>query len=287
MNKKSVPAREFAERFGVSTRTIYRDVDTLSLAGIPVYTEKGKGGGISLLPDFVLNKSILSEHEQREILAALHGLSNIKTSETSQVLKRLSVVFNKKAVNWMEADFSGWNHLDDFFNDFKVAIIERRIAEFDYYNTHGEKTFRRIEPVQLWFKFRAWYIRGFCLKKQDMRLYKMSRVKNLVITSEHFYERDTHSELGDTEQAMPINLLFTTLKLYIAPEMSYRVFDEFDEDAVQQQADGSFIVDVSLPDDNWIMSFILSFGEHIEVLEPEHLRKALRDKAQKIANKYS
>ena len=134
LNKKSVPARELAEQFGVSTRTIYRDIDTLSLAGIPIYTEKGKGGGISLLPDFVLNKSILSEQEQNEILAALHGLSNVKTAETNQILKKLSTVFNKTAANWLEVDFSDWSYNNDYFNYFKFAILERRIAEFDYYN---------------------------------------------------------------------------------------------------------------------------------------------------------
>ena len=109
LNKKSTTARELAEHFGVSQRTIYRDVDTLSLADIPVYTEKGKGGGISLLPDFVLNKSILSEQEQNEILSALQGLSSVKTTETDQVLKKLSTIFNKNTVNWLEVDFSDWS----------------------------------------------------------------------------------------------------------------------------------------------------------------------------------
>jgi len=99
LNKQSVTAKELADHFNVSQRTIYRDVDTLSLARIPIYTEKGKGGGISLLPGFVLNKSILSDQEQDEILSALHGLSNIKTAETGQVLQKLPAIFNKNAAN--------------------------------------------------------------------------------------------------------------------------------------------------------------------------------------------
>ena len=106
LDKKSLTAKELAEQLDVSVRTIYRDVEALSLAGIPVYTEQGKGGGISLLPDFVLNKSILNEWEQDEILSALSGLSAVKTLETERVLQRLSTFFNKAVVNWIDVDFS-------------------------------------------------------------------------------------------------------------------------------------------------------------------------------------
>ncbi|MDR0273485.1 MAG: HTH domain-containing protein, partial [Clostridiales bacterium] len=134
LNKKSVTAKDLAERFGVSTRTIYRDVDTLSLSGIPIYTEKGKGGGISLLPEFVLSKSILSEREQNEILNALQGLSNIQNGDS--VLRKLSAVFNKTAANWLEVDFSDWGFRDgDIFDGFKTAILEKRIASFEYFST--------------------------------------------------------------------------------------------------------------------------------------------------------
>jgi predicted DNA-binding transcriptional regulator YafY len=191
LDKKIATAKELAEHFGVSQRTIYRDVDTLSLAGIPVYTEKGKGGGISLLPEFVLNKSILSEKEQNEILSALHGLAGVKTSETNQVLQKLSAIFNKTAANWLEVDFSDWSYANGrVFNDFKTAILERRVAEFDYYSTYGEMTLRRVEQMQLWFKSKAWYIKGFCLTRQDMRLFKLTRVRNLTVTGDRFAERD-------------------------------------------------------------------------------------------------
>ena len=133
LNKDRVTAKELAERFGVSTRTIYRDIDTIGLAGIPVYSEKGKGGGISLLPDFVLNKSILSEQEQSEILASLQGLTQIRTDDTSHVLQKLSTVFNKTAAKWLEVDFSDWSfERQDFWGGFKSAILQKLVVEFDY-----------------------------------------------------------------------------------------------------------------------------------------------------------
>ena len=284
LRQKTVTAKELAERFHVSQRTIYRDVDTLSLAGIPVYTEKGKNGGIGLLPEFVLSKTILSDQEQNEILSALQGLSNVKTAETNQVLQKLSTIFNKSAANWLEVDFSDWGYKNgQFFNDFKTAILERRIAEFDYYSTFGEKTRRRVEPMQLWFKSKSWYIKSFCLMRQDMRLFKLTRVKNLTVTDEHFTERNllaTPPNLGpDEHQKQDV-----TLTLRIAPEMTYRVLDEFFD--AEKQPDGSFISTVTWPEDDWVYGFILSFGEYIEVLEPEYMKEIIKNKLLKSAKKY-
>ena len=281
MHGQCIPARELANKLGVSRRTIYRNIDVLSAAGIPVYTEKGKGGGVRFLPNSVLNKSILSEEEQNEILTALHGLSNLNNSEANHVLGKLSSIFNKTAVNWLEVDFSDWSYANNYFNDFKTAILERRIAEFDYYNRSGAKSFRRIEPIQLWFKSHSWYLKGFCLTKQDMRLYKLSRVKNLLVTDEHFSERSFPAIEDSSDVKIGV-----TIKLRISPEMKYRVFDEFDEQVVEEQPDGSFIVTVSWEEDSWVYGFILSFGEYVEVLEPEHIRGVIRDKSIKISEKY-
>jgi len=280
LHRKTVSARELAEQLNVSRRTIYRDIDTLSAAGIPVYTEKGKGGGVSLLPDSVLSKSALSEQEQNEILTALHGLANVKTTEATQILNKLSTIFNKTATNWLAVDFSDWGHENDYFNKFKTTILEQRIAEFDYYNRYGDKTFRRVEPIQLWFKTHSWYLKGFCLTKQDMRIYKLSRVKNLTITNENFAKRD----LPPTQEENPTQN--TLVKLHIAPEMRYRIFDDFSEDIIEQQPDGSYIVTAAWPEDNWVYGFILSFGEYAEVLEPPHIREIIKKKSKKINQKY-
>ena len=286
LRENKATAGELAEKLGVSRRTICRDIDTLSLAGVPVYAERGKGGGIGLLPEFVLNKSILTEHEQSEILSALHGLSNIKTGETSQVLQKVSAIFNKTAANWLEVDFSDWGGENDFFKDFKIAIIERRITQFDYYNSKGEKTFRRVEPIQLYFKSKSWYLRGFCLNKQDLRVYKLSRIKNLVVTDKHFSGRDLLSILAEPEENSEEEKMLE-LKLRIDGEMAYRVYDDFHENEVEKLADGSFSVTTILPENNWAYGFLLSYGKSLEVLEPEEMRSFVKKEAQKILKKYS
>ena len=286
LSKERVTARELSERFGVSTRTIYRDIDIISLAGIPVYTEKGKGGGISLLPDFVLSKSVFSDKEQNEILSMLHGLAQIRSGDSAQVLQKLSAIFNKTAVNWLEVDFSDWGYdNEDFWGNIRTAILSRLIAEFDYYSTYSEKTHRRVEPVRLLFKSRAWYLSAFDLTKQDIRLFKLSRMRGLVVTNDVFEERDL---LVTEDVNLPeVNQnSYVDLRLRIKPEMAYRVLDEFAADVEKQCADGSYIISVCWHEDNWVYNTILSFGEYIEVLEPPHIRDIIRSKAKKIFEQY-
>lgn len=286
LHKKKVSATELAVQLGVSRRTICRDIDTLSIAGIPVYTEKGKNGGISLLPDFVLDKAILSEQEQNEILTALHGLAHVKTGATADILNRLTSIFNKPAINWLEVDFSDWDYSNNFEN-FKSAILESRVVAFDYYNSFSEKTFRRVEPMQLLFKHKSWYLKAFCLIKHGMRLYKLTRVNNLVVTDENFPVRDLLATESDNDsQTVHRERIDIKIKLRIAPEMTYRVFDDFDEKMIEKQPDGSFIVTRTYPEDNWVYGYVLSFGEYVQVLEPFHLREIITTKIEKMSENY-
>jgi len=286
LHRKCVPARELAEQLGVSRRTIYRDIETLSMAGIPIYTEKGKGGGVSLLPNSVLIKSVLCEKEQNEVLSALHGLSNMNVSEADNVLKKLSKIFNKTVTNWLQVDFSDWGGTNDYFYDFKTAILERRIAKFDYYDSKGDKTFRYVEPIQLWFKAKSWYLKGFCLKKQSMRMYKLARVRNLVVTDNHFAER----ALSDTQDNPTVNDAKSqsevNIKLRIESEMKYRLIEYFNENEMKEQPDGSFTITLPWKEGDWVHGFVLSYGEYIEVLEPKHFREAIKGKVKKIYERY-
>lgn len=289
LNKNNVTAKELAEFLGVSKRTILRDMDTLSLSGIPIYSEKGNRGGFKLIDSFVLNKLIITEQEQSEILSSLQGLSAVKTEDTEQVLQKLSSFFKKAPPNWFEVDYASWGDgsgIEDF-SDIKNAIFKKHIIEFDYFNTKGEKCHRRVEPIQLWFKSHSWYFKGFCLIKQDFRLFKLSRTRNIIITDEIFTERNFPDEnlCGEPIDTFPNRV---TLVMKISPEMAYRAYDYYSEEDIIINDDGSLTVTQrSEPEDNGMYGFILSFGEYAEVLEPEHIKKIINKKALAIAKKYT
>ena len=141
IQKKKVTAKELADKFEVSTRTIYRDIEVLSRANIPIYASKGKDGGIGLLDEYVLNKTILSEEEQNQILFALQGMKKVKGQDEKDILEKLSILFNKKINDWIKIDFSNWSNIqDERFDIIKSAILNKQLVQFTYYNSNGEKS---------------------------------------------------------------------------------------------------------------------------------------------------
>ncbi|CAG9623493.1 hypothetical protein BACCIP111883_04306 [Sutcliffiella rhizosphaerae] len=287
LNKKKTTAKELAERFEVSVRTIYRDIDVLSSAGIPVYASQGKGGGISLLDDYVLNKSVLSEEEQNEILFALQSVTVTQNPETHRVFSKLRRLFNKSKTNWIEVDLSPWGSDKNKTSDFTIlknAILSHQIIEFTYFNSSGEKSARKVEPLKLIFKVKAWYLQGFCLIKNEYRIFKVSRISNVEVSQEFFTER-TPEELS-ADQMEQNSQKWIDVQLQIAPEGAYRVFDEFDEKEIIRNQDGSFTVVTSLPESKWLFHYILSFGTDIEVLAPQNIREMIQGKLNEIICKY-
>lgn len=287
MNKKNTTAKELSEHFEVSQRTIYRDIEALSKAGIPIYTNKGKGGGICLLENFVLNKSVLSEHEQNAILSALQGVKATSYSDTDQVLSKLSSLFGNKNPDWIEVDFSYWNSNEEDkqkFSRLKEVILERKVIRFDYYNSYGEESHRVVEPRKLLFKGQSWYLYGYCREKKDFRYFKISRIKNLFVEEEHFNQTPF---LPKAEEITPVSLPpMISLVLKIDAVMAYRIYDEFPIDTVTKNEDGSFLVNTKLQAGGWLSGYLMSFEDHLEILEPEHLRNELIEKYKNCYKKY-
>ena len=196
MRKRKVTAKELADKFEVSTRTIYRDIETLSRANIPIYASKGKEGGIGLLDEYVLNKAILSEEEQNQILFALQGMEKVSGQEEKHILEKLSTLFNKQVNDWIKIDFSNWEEYsmkEERFDRIKSAILNKNKIEFTYYNSNGEESRRMVEPLQIWFKDKSWYLISYCRLKEDYRIFKMARIKEIKILEEHF-ERELPKE---------------------------------------------------------------------------------------------
>ena len=127
---------DLACQLEVSERTIRRDIDALSAAGVPVYAARGRRGGVRLMDGFVLSKSLLSAREQDEILYALQTLRATGAVQDGALLTRLSALFRREAVSWIDADFSDWGDSGErraLFELLKSSILERRVLAFDYY----------------------------------------------------------------------------------------------------------------------------------------------------------
>lgn len=284
LDKGKATAPELAEKFEVSVRTIYRDLDAISAAGIPIYATQGKGGGIFLMPEFVLDRSLLTPQEKEQILMALQGLSTAENSQTDTLLTKLGGLFRLQNTNWIEVDFSGWHKNTsgtDMFNQIRKAIFSRRRIRFTYFAGESGSTSRTVEPLKLIFKSKDWYLYGFCLLRNDFRFFKLTRIKNLEILSETFLRKA--ADTPAPQVAVP-NVPLLPVKLKFSPEAAFRVYDEF-TDAVETDAQGNLYVTVDLPEKT-MFSYLLSFGETVEILEPDALRRSMKQKLVHMMEKY-
>lgn len=283
LERKTITAKELAERFEVSTRTIYRDIEILSQAKIPVYANKGNGGGIGLLEDYVLDKSVLSEEEQNQILFALQSMEKISNQDEKNILEKMSSIFNKSKTNWIDVDFSDWGtngEQDQTFNLIRNAILKHNVIEFVYYNSYGEEKKRQAEPLQIYFKDKSWYLKAYCRLKQDYRLFKISRMKDIKLLNKTF-ERELPQIKENKFDYKTIQL-----ELEISKDMSYRVYDEFKREDIIKNKNGDFIVKVEFPENDWVYGYILSFGENVKVLSPGYVKNIIKEKLQKSLKNY-
>lgn len=283
-NGKST-APELAEKFEVSVRTIYRDIDIISSMGIPVYAMQGKGGGITLLDNFVLDKSLLSTREKEQILMALQGIIATEPNNSDELLTKLGSLFQTKNTNWIEVDFSNWvkrNPSQDIFQLMKSAIFSRNVISFQYFSSNRESTERRVEPLKLVFKSKDWYLYGFCLIRNDYRFFKLTRIKEMEIQAE-VYSREIPSTCSIGKQMDIQNAIAVTLKF--DQDMAFRVYDEFAE-GVTEDKQGNLYVRTNLPDSDTLYSYLFSFADSVEIVEPENIREQVKNKLAAMQKKY-
>ena len=280
LEKGRMTAGELAQRLEVSQRTVLRDVDALSAAGVPVYTTQGTGGGVSLLPGYVLDRAAFTDEEQRQLLLALQSLPG---QEGAQALTKLSALFRRGQEDWLQVNLSRWGAGEadnEKFRLLKRAILERQALRFDYASSYGSIRPRRVLPARLVFKGQGWYLQAFDEEREDYRTFRLSRILSPEPAGEVFHRR---LEPPDVEFSGDIPPLFRVeAKLRFAPHMAYRVYDEFGQDCVAPQPDGSLLVEAVFPEDQWLYGYLLSFGAGVEVLSPDALRRRLAALGWKI-----
>ena len=284
LEKGKVTANELSEKFEVSVRTIYRDIDVISSAGIPIYATQGKGGGIEIADDFVLKKSLLSEKEQEQILIALRGLEGINKQYENELLTKLSAFFKIKNTNWIEVDFTNWqrgNEYDELFNDIKSAIINKNIIRFTYFSSNEKETSREVKPIRLLFRGWDWYVYTFCLLRNEFRYFKLSRIRDLKILDENFedsYEDVVLIKKMEYKDTVHVKLKFDR-------KVAFRVYDEMGD--IKEDEEGNLYAEIEIPNDYNLYNYIFSFGESVEVLEPIEIRNKIRDMINKMSKIYN
>lgn len=285
VNKRSITAGELAKHFNVSVRTIYRDIDVLSTNGVPVYCAQGKGGGIYILDNYMIDKTMLSDEEQKQVLLSLQSVNATGQIDVEDSITKLRNVFKKNNTDWIEIDFSNWEQSDnekEIFEAIKGSIINSKVIEFSYFSTKGEISTRTIEPYRLVFKGYQWYIYGFCRMRNDFRFFKLTRIDNLKVLDEIFKSKQ---EITINKKYNTDNQEIIKVKMKISPRMAARVYDEFRKGAIEFDGE-NFIVEANIPKNEYLYTYILGYGSDLEVLEPIEVRLGVKKILEGILKKY-
>ncbi len=282
LEQERMTADALAEVLGVSVRTVYRDVDTLSTAGVPVCTTQGKGGGVALMEGYVLDQSAFSREEQRLLLTALR---NFPQQSEEQALNKLAVLFRRREEDWIHADLSRWGSSgqeNDTFQLLRQAIWSRRPVHFSYIDPNESSHPRQVLPVRLVYLDRCWHLQGYDQDKEDFRIFRLSRIISPTLSEDVFRRKLTAPDIDPAGNIPPLFRVEATLKF--APNMAPLVFDEFASTGISVQDDGSLVVSAVFPEDQQLYSYLLSFGPGMEVLSPLGLREQIARLAEEIGN---
>ena len=288
LRHENITAKQLAQELGVSTRTIYRDINTLSIAGIPITSQKGYGGGLSLLEGFALDKSYFTQEEQSNIIQALQILKSSHYPDADRTLNKVAGLFSHTLQSdWLEIDFSYWGSPEKERRNMTAlerAVINKYVIKFTYYNSELTITEQTVEPLKLLFKSHSWYLIAFSRRRKEIRTYKLSRIRNLQITDQLF-DRTLPADFSLTP-AYQEEYNIPMFKLHFSEKIAYKVYDEFQEEYIKKLEDGTLEVTFRYQLSDWTFLYLLSFGEYVEIIEPVEARMLLKEKAQKILALY-
>lgn len=288
LRHENITAKQLAQELGVSTRTIYRDINTLSIAGIPITSQKGYGGGLSLLEGFALDKSYFTQEEQSNIIQALQILKSSHYPDADRTLNKVAGLFSHTLQSdWLEIDFSYWGSPEKERRNMTAlerAVINKYVIKFTYYNSELTITEQTVEPLKLLFKSHSWYLIAFSRRREEIRTYKLSRIRNLQITDQLF-DRTLPADFSLTP-AYQEEYNIPLFKLRFSKKIAYKVYDEFQEEYIKKLEDGTLEVTFRYQLSDWTFLYLLSFGEYVEIIEPVEARMLLKEKAQKILALY-
>lgn len=287
LQKEKCTAPELAERFEVSRRTINRDIETLCRAGIPVCTEQGAGGGIRIMDGYRMDRTLLTSRDMQMILAGLRSLDSVSGSGYyGQLMEKLQV----GAADFVSGRDSVWIDLSSWYREslapkislIQDAIEERKQITFQYFAPGGESV-RTVEPYYLIFKWSSWYVWGWCQKRRDFRMFKLNRMEQLKKTVECFVPRQVPAPDLSNERIFPADI---RVKALFEPEAKWRLVEEFGPRCFQEQQDGRLLFSMDYTDEDSLTGWLLTFGERVEVLEPDAVREKILETAERITCVY-
>lgn len=293
IKRRKMTAVELSCYFEVSVRTIYRDIGSIEAAGIPIVSIQGISGGFEILDSYTLERQLFSAEDMLSILGMLKGVEDALGDErihstTQKVAKFLPPSSVDTLFDELKIEILPWGDEGlkrDTLLRLQQAVAKRMCVRFEYLNSQREHSEREVEPMTLVFKGSSWYLFGYCLLKEDYRLFKISRIRSCVVQPHSFSRREKKYEEFAQQSKQRAHDEMIPLSLRFDKSARFLVEDFFLPQQISGDADGSLNVEVSLPDGDWIYSMLLSFGGAVEVKSPKRVRQQLWQRATALADK--
>lgn len=287
LQHENATALSLAERFEVSRRTIGRDIEDLCKAGIPIVTRQGSGGGISIMEDYKVDRTVFTTREMQDILAGLRSLDSISgTNQYSLLMEKLSAGGSDFMTGNQSVliDLSSWykDSLSPKIETIRNAIDMGRELEFLYFSPKSEGK-RRIEPYYLIFRWSSWYVWGWCVFRKDFRLFKLNRMTELQLTEECFEKREVPLPNLESEKIFPGGI---RVKAIFEAECKWRLVEEFGLESFEEQEDGKLLFHADYTDKENLISWLLTFGDLAYLLEPEDIREEMKEIIGRMQKRY-
>ncbi|PDX99424.1 helix-turn-helix transcriptional regulator [Bacillus pseudomycoides] len=289
LNHEVLSASMLAEEFQVSQRTIYRDIDVICAAGFPVVSYQGSNGGYGMMDGYKMDKSLLGSYDVNSLITVLRSLSTVFEDKRAQgTIERLQTIGTEHHVTSLSVDLETHRTEPDALRHLRTSIIQQNIVRFDYINARNERTTRDMEPLRLHFKYRNWYIYGFCRTRRDYREFRLSRLMNLFVTQETFQpHHEVPEEVALSNKGWQDQLEDVVIR--VGKEALAEAIDQFHQVDKQFHADGSMTMRIPVYKPlraRWLWSILLSFGSGAEVLEPLALRGIIKEQLQNALKLY-
>lgn len=295
LDKKRLGAQELADMFEVSPRTIYRDIDAINMAGIPVRSIPGVGGGFEIMQEYKIDNKVFSTNDLSALLMGLSSLSDmVRGDELIHTLAKVKsfipadrVKDIELKVNQISIDLNPWmgsRNIQPYLDIIKSALQESKLLSFEYVAHHGNKTARTAEPYQLVLKNSHWYLQGYCHKRDDFRLFRLSRMSNLQILKDTFTPRDYQKPTLDFAEIW--ETIQTKIKLRIHKSVMDRVLDYCSYEHFSPDGHEYYIVNFPFIENEYYYDILFSFGDKCECLDPLHIRTEIKRRIHDIATLY-
>lgn len=289
LKKEIVSTKEFSQLFNVSKRTILRDMETLSLSNIPIYSVNGAKGGYGIMDEYKVDKRLLSSSDLQNILTALGGLEQILlTEEVERTIKKIEAMVSPLSLNRsIQLSFYDWEGRSEILETLKTcqeSILKKRLVSFDYIDKDGAVTNRMVEPYALHFSESSWYLKGFCLDRQGYRTFKLSRIDHITMDERAFHPRGDWSEQGREATYLP---QFVTIKAQISPSIKDQILERYGRRSMEAHSSGCLLATLYVPQDRRGFQFLASFGIHLKVIEPKAYVEDFRNYLYQMLENYS